>query len=95
MVFNKIISRINLEKHKANITFHLKGHGKGGTFLYLNKLKQYLNLLKPVSILKFLVSFNYRVTNTLCYFFPHLILFVFSSWCDNTQILYGIRGPGV
>jgi hypothetical protein len=46
MVFNKIISRINLEKHKANITFHLKGHGKGGTFLYLSITKTILKSLK-------------------------------------------------
>jgi hypothetical protein len=46
MVFNKIISRINLEKHKANITFHLKGHGKCGTFLYLNITKTILKSLK-------------------------------------------------
>ena len=45
MVFNKIISRINLKKHKANITFHL-GHGKCGTLLYLSITKTILKSLK-------------------------------------------------
>jgi len=45
MVFNKIISRINLEKHKANITFYLKRYGKGSTYLSLNITKTILKSL--------------------------------------------------
>ena len=29
MVINKVISKINLEKYKVNITFYLKRYGKG------------------------------------------------------------------
>jgi len=45
MVFNKIISRINLEKHKANIIFYLKRYGKGSTYLSLNITKTILKSL--------------------------------------------------
>jgi len=59
MVFNKIISRINLEKYKANITFYLKRYGKGSTYLSLSITKTILKSFKTGVYFKIFSFFNY------------------------------------
>jgi hypothetical protein len=56
MVFDKIISRINLEKHKANITFYLKRYGKCSTYLSLNITK---TILKSLTSGVYFKNFNF------------------------------------
>ena len=64
------MNKINLGKHILKVIFYLKGYGKSDVYFFLSITNTMPEFLELVSILGFLISFNYQVVAPFIFVFP-------------------------